>query len=75
MRRIGVLMHLVADDAEGQTRVAAFLQQLQQLGWTDGRNVRIDYCWVATLQQMARTLRSCEPNIRKVNSIFGATQA
>ena len=42
MRRVGVLMNLAADDAEGQTRVAAFLQQLQQLGWTDGRNVRID---------------------------------
>ena len=40
IRRVGVLMNLAADDAEGQTRVAAFLQQLQQLGWTDGGNVR-----------------------------------
>jgi putative tryptophan/tyrosine transport system substrate-binding protein len=47
MRRVGVLMNLAADDAEGQTRVAAFLQQLQQLGWTDGGNVRIDYRWGA----------------------------
>jgi putative tryptophan/tyrosine transport system substrate-binding protein len=47
MRRIGVLMNLAADDAEGQTRVAAFVQQLQQLGWTDGGNVRIDYRWGA----------------------------
>ena len=43
MRRIGVLMSLAADDPEGQARIAAFLQGLQQLGWTDGRNVRIDY--------------------------------
>ena len=43
MRRIGVLMTVAADDPEGQARIAAFLQGLQQLGWTDGRNVRIDY--------------------------------
>ena len=42
MRRIGVLMSLAADDPEAQARIAAFLQGLQQLGWTDGRNVRID---------------------------------
>ena len=46
MRRIGVLMNLAADDAEGQARLAAFVQDLQQLGWTDGRNVRIDVRWV-----------------------------
>jgi putative ABC transport system substrate-binding protein len=45
MRRIGVLMGLAADDPEGQVRNAAFLQELQQLGWTVGRNVRIDYRW------------------------------
>ena len=47
MRRIGVLMTLAGDDAEGQTRIAAFLLGLQQLGWTDGRNVRIDARWGA----------------------------
>ena len=47
MRRIGVLMNLAADDPEAQARIAAFLQGLQQLGWTDGRNVRIDYRWGA----------------------------
>jgi putative tryptophan/tyrosine transport system substrate-binding protein len=47
IRRIGVLMNLAADDAEGQARLAAFVQDLQQLGWTDGRNVRIDYRWAA----------------------------
>jgi putative tryptophan/tyrosine transport system substrate-binding protein len=45
MRRIGVLMNLAADDAEGQARLAAFLQGLQQLGWTDGRNLRTDTRW------------------------------
>src|SRR5690349_2668910 len=45
MRRIGVLMNTVADDAEGEARLAAFHQGLQQLGWTVGHNVRIDYRW------------------------------
>jgi putative tryptophan/tyrosine transport system substrate-binding protein len=47
MRRIGVLMNLAADDAEGRARIAAFLQGLQQLGWIDGRNVTIDARWGA----------------------------
>ena len=47
MRRIGVLMNTVADDPVGQARAKAFQQGLQQLGWTDGRNVRIDYRWTA----------------------------
>ena len=45
MRRIGVLSNLASDDQEAQTRNAAFLQGLQELGWTVGRNVRIDYRW------------------------------
>src|SRR4029450_5536597 len=47
MRRIGVLMPGTADDAEYQARMAAFLQGLQQLGWRDGRNVRIDIRYAA----------------------------
>src|SRR5262249_16911987 len=47
MRRIGVLMNLGSDDAEGQARNAAFLPGLQELGWTVGRNVRIEYRWGA----------------------------
>jgi putative ABC transport system substrate-binding protein len=47
MRRIGVLMPGAADDAEYRTRMAAFLQELQRLGWSDGRNVRIDSRWAA----------------------------
>jgi putative ABC transport system substrate-binding protein len=47
MRRIGVLMALAADDPEGQARLVAFVQGLQESGWTDGRNVRIDTRWAA----------------------------
>jgi hypothetical protein len=54
-RRIGVLMNLAVDDAEGQARIAAFLQGLQQLGWTDGGNVRVDYRLAAGfVQSLAR---------------------
>jgi putative ABC transport system substrate-binding protein len=48
MRRIGVLLPAAADDAEFQVRVGAFLQGLQQSGWTIGRNVRIDTRWATT---------------------------
>ena len=48
MRRVGVLMSTAADEPEGQARIATFLQALQQLGWTDGRNVRIDIRWSAS---------------------------
>jgi hypothetical protein len=47
MRRVGVFMNLASDDAEGQARNAAFLQGLQQSGWTVSRNVQIDYRWSA----------------------------
>ena len=45
MRRIGVLMSVAADDPEGKARFKAFQQGLQQLGWIDGRNVRIETRW------------------------------
>src|SRR5262245_42505853 len=47
VRRVGVLMNLTADDPEASDRVTAFAQGLQQLGWTNGHNVRIDYRWGA----------------------------
>jgi hypothetical protein len=47
VRRIGVLMPFAEDNPVGQARLAAFLQGLQQLGWADGRNVRIDTRWGA----------------------------
>jgi putative tryptophan/tyrosine transport system substrate-binding protein len=48
MRRIGVLLPAGADDARFQTFVGAFLQELQSLGWSIGRNVRIDTRWATT---------------------------
>jgi putative tryptophan/tyrosine transport system substrate-binding protein len=57
MRRIGVLTALPADDPEGMARIGAFLQELQQLGWTDGRNVRIDYRWAGDEAERIRTER------------------
>jgi ABC-type uncharacterized transport system substrate-binding protein len=47
VRRIGMLIHYSQTDRESQTRIAAFLDTLQRLGWTDGRNVRIEYRWSA----------------------------
>src|SRR5262249_27042613 len=47
MQRIGVLMRTGGDDPQSKPRVAAFLQGLQQLGWTEGRNVQIDIRWGA----------------------------
>ena len=47
VRRIGVIMPLSSNDPEAQARLTAFKQTLQQLGWTEGRNVRIDSRWGA----------------------------
>jgi putative tryptophan/tyrosine transport system substrate-binding protein len=47
VRRVGVLMSVAAEGPDGQPRLAAFLKGLQALGWTDGRNVRIDLRWGA----------------------------
>jgi putative ABC transport system substrate-binding protein len=45
VRRLGVLMPFASDDPESQARLAALAQGLQQLGWSIGRNLRIDYRW------------------------------
>ena len=67
MRRIGVLMASAADDSENQARMAAFLQGLAQLGWTDGRNVRIDTRWATTnaddLRRHAAELAALAPDV------------
>jgi putative ABC transport system substrate-binding protein len=54
VRRIGVLLPFSANDADAQARVGAFLQALALLGWTIGRNVRIDTRWYATNVDEAR---------------------
>jgi putative ABC transport system substrate-binding protein len=54
LRRIGVLMSVAADDPEAPARVGAFSQGLAELGWTIGRNVRIDYRWFAGDIEAAR---------------------
>ena len=67
VRRIGVLIAAAADDPEFQARVAAFLQGLQQLGWTDGRNVRIDTRWATTnpddIRRHAAELAALAPDV------------
>ena len=55
MRRIGVLMPFAEDNPVGQARLAAFLEGLRQLGWADGRNVRIDSRWGAGDASLTRT--------------------
>jgi putative ABC transport system substrate-binding protein len=55
MRRIGVLMPYAEDNPVGQARLAAFLEGLRQLGWADGRNVRIDSRWGAGDASLTRT--------------------
>jgi putative ABC transport system substrate-binding protein len=67
MRRIGVLLAAAADDAEFQARIGAFLKGLQQLGWTDGRNVRIDTRWATTnaddIRRHAAELAALAPDV------------
>ena len=54
VRRIGVVTNFAADDPAPQPRLTAFLQGLQQLGWTEGRNVHIDIRWSASDAERAR---------------------
>jgi putative ABC transport system substrate-binding protein len=67
LRHIGVLMASAADDAQSQARIAAFLQGLQQLGWTDGRNVRIATRWATTnpddIRRHAAELAALAPDV------------
>jgi putative tryptophan/tyrosine transport system substrate-binding protein len=67
IRRIGVLMASAADDSENQARMAAFLQGLAQLGWTDGRNLWIDTRWATTnaddLRRHAAELAALAPDV------------
>jgi len=72
MRRIGVLMPGAADDPEFQARITAFLQGLAQLGWLDGRNVRIDTRWGVAdadrIRKYAAELVALAPDVILANS-------
>jgi putative ABC transport system substrate-binding protein len=64
IRRIGVLMPFAKDNPEGQARIAAFLQELQRLGWTDGRNLQIEYRWeTGDLRKAATELMAFSPDV------------
>ena len=67
MRRIGVLMGYAESDRQGQANVAAFRMGLQKLGWTEGRNVAIEYRWAAAeadlVQQFAKELVALQPDL------------
>src|SRR5437016_7297337 len=67
-RRIGVLMPYAETDLEGQAFIAAFREGLQQLGWHEGRNIRIDTRWAApgdaeSRQQFAQELVALQPEL------------
>ena len=68
IRRIGVLSALAADDPESMGRIATFLQGLQELGWSVGRNVRIDYRWGAS--DADRTRRSAAELVALVPDVI-----
>ena len=67
VRRIGVLMPLTAGDALGLRRAKIFTQALQDLGWTDGQNTRIDYRWsgsdIEQIQSLAKELVGSRPDV------------
>src|ERR1700730_4228610 len=77
MRRIGVLMNRAAGDPEGRARVAAFRHGLEQLGWTDGRNVRIDIRWgeddADRERRYAAELVGLEPDVMLAAGTLGVT--
>ncbi len=67
MRRLGVLMPGVQDDADSTPRIAAFRQELQGLGWKDGENIHVDYRWgagrTAVIRQHAQELVALAPDV------------
>ena len=66
-RRVGVLNPLAADDPEGQARIGALLQGLQELGWIIGHNLRIDYRWgagnIENIRKFAAELVALAPDV------------
>jgi len=69
MRRIGVLMPFAKDNPDGQARITGFLQGLQTLGWTEGRNLQIEYRWsTGDLQKAAAELVALSPDVIFTNT-------
>ena len=72
MRRIGVLMGFDENDPEGKPRYSAFTRALADLGWTDGRNVRIDLRWgggdINRIRAIAQELVGLQPDIILTNT-------
>jgi len=70
-RTVGVLMAIVESDADSQTRIAAFRQGLEELGWTDGQNVHIEYRWAAgkmdLIEQYAHEMVALNPDLILAN--------
>ena len=77
MRRIGMLMSLAETDPEGQARAAAFRQGLKELGWTEGRNIRIEYRFATgsadRMRPHAAELVGLEPEVIFVGGTVGLT--
>jgi putative ABC transport system substrate-binding protein len=65
VRRICVLMSTAVDDPQDLARLAAFAQGLQELGWTIGRNLRIDYRWGASSPDNSANTRRTWPRSRR----------
>ncbi len=68
MKRIGVLMGYPESDSEAQTKIAAFQDGLQKLGWTEGRNTRIDTRWATpadaeSMERFAKELVALQPDL------------
>ena len=72
IRRVGVLMAVAESDADVRAGVAIFQQSLQELGWSDGRNIRIDYRWgdadADRIQALAKELVGLQPDVLVAHS-------
>ena len=79
--RVGVLLNLAAEDPEGQSRLAAFLQGMQEAGWAVGRNLRVDLRWGAgdmdRIRKQAVDLVALAPDVilASTNQVMVAVQA
>ena len=62
LRRIGVLMSVPENDPEAQAWLGTFSEGLQQLGWTAGRNIRLDYRWAAPFDAESRQRVAIHPH-------------